>query len=434
MAWYVCSYVNEKTDPKPSWNEADRLKAVESYEILDTPREEDFDDIVKMAAQICHVPISLISFVTAGRQWFKATVGTGLQETPLNMSICSHAILQTELFEVPDTTKDARFSSNPLVTGDPNVRFYAGALLKTPEGLPLGTVCVLDYKPRTLTEQESAALNALARQVMTQLELRRALKAESRTQEALREANAQLADKATHLEAMVEHRTLKLLETIGELEAFSYSIAHDMRAPLRSMQGFSQILVSDYAGKLDAGAQDYLNRIAAAAARMDKLIRDVLNYSGVVRGDLMLESVDMDQLLRGIVETYPMFAPDQADLLLEGPFPRILGNEAMLMQVFSNLMGNAVKFVRPGVKSRIRIWAETRGQKVRVSVQDNGIGIPADQFEKIFAIFQQVSKDFEGTGIGLAIVKKAVERMGGELGLQSVLDQGSTFWIEMQHG
>jgi signal transduction histidine kinase len=251
-------------------------------------------------------------------------------------------------------------------------------------------------------------------------------------QNALRAANAQLADKATHLEAVVQQRTATLRDTIGELEAFSYSIAHDMRAPLRSMQGFSDILLSDYTDRLDADGRRFLERIAASAERMDKLIQDVLNYSGVVRRELPIETVDVEQLLRGIVETYPMLAPGHADVMLEGRLPPVLGNEAMLMQIFSNLMGNAVKFVAPGVKPKIRVSAEVHRPNVRFLVRDNGIGIPADQHEKIFAIFQQVSKNFEGTGIGLAIVKKAVERMGGHVGVRSSPGEGSTFWVEMR--
>jgi signal transduction histidine kinase len=127
-----------------------------------------------------------------------------------------------------------------------------------------------------------------------------------------------------------------------------------------------------------------------------------------------------------------MFASDKAEISIQGPFPPVVGNEAMLTQVFSNLIGNAVKFVAPGVKPRLNIWAEPNAQSVRIYVKDNGIGIEPDHFEKIFAMFQQVSKSFEGTGIGLAIVKKAIDRMGGKVGVQSTLDHGSVFWIEMK--
>lgn len=155
------------------WDEAKRLAALRSYGILDTPLEQDFDDVVRIAAYVCNAPISVINLIDDDRQWFKAEIGLGVRETPLDVSICAHAILQPGLFVVPDTTKDPRFASNPLVTGEPNLRFYAGALLETPDGLPLGTVCVLDYKARELTEEQAFTLRALARQVMAQLELRR---------------------------------------------------------------------------------------------------------------------------------------------------------------------------------------------------------------------------------------------------------------------
>ena len=150
-----------------------RLAALRSYGILDTPREADFDEVVEVASAICGAPISVINLIDHGRQWFKAEVGLGVRETPIDSSICAHAILQPGLFIVPDTTKDPRFANNPLVTGDPHLRFYAGALLETPEGFPLGTVCVLDYKPRELDETQKSFLRLMANQVMKLLELRR---------------------------------------------------------------------------------------------------------------------------------------------------------------------------------------------------------------------------------------------------------------------
>lgn len=247
----------------------------------------------------------------------------------------------------------------------------------------------------------------------------------------LKYANRLLADRATHLDALVLERTARLRETIGELEAFSYSVAHDLRAPLRSLQGFSDVLLAEHAKHLDPEAQGFLRRIAASAERMDKLIQDVLTYSRVVRGASALEPVDLDKLARGIVETYPDFAPDRAHIELVGPLPTLLGNEAMLTQIISNLLGNAVKFVAPNQQPRIRLYAERTGSRLRLCFQDNGIGIPADQLGKIFEIFHQVDNHRGGTGIGLAIVKKAAERLGGMVGVNSVVGQGSTFWIEL---
>jgi two-component system cell cycle sensor histidine kinase/response regulator CckA len=159
--------------PTPVWEETDRLEALEEYGILDTPREDEFDGIARLAAQICGTPISAITFIAKEKQWFKAEVGLGCRETPLEASFCKHAIRQKAPFVVNDTTKDARFSAHPLVIGKPYARFYAGIPLETPEGIAIGALCVLDRKPRILTENETLSLTALARLAMIQLELRR---------------------------------------------------------------------------------------------------------------------------------------------------------------------------------------------------------------------------------------------------------------------
>jgi PAS domain S-box-containing protein len=164
-------------EPVPAWTEAQRLEALESYGILDTPPEPAFDDIAKLAALTCDAPMALVSLVGKERQWFKSELGIGMQETPRSISICASALREKELLVVPDLTRDPRFVDNRLVTGEPHVRFYAGAVLRTPEGLPLGTVCVLDHQPRPhgLKEGQAFTLRVLARQVMTQMQLRRAI-------------------------------------------------------------------------------------------------------------------------------------------------------------------------------------------------------------------------------------------------------------------
>ena len=156
--------------------EAARLRALEHYRLLDTPREQDFDEIAEAAAELCETPIAVVNLVGDGRQFFKAEVGLGVRETPLESSFCRQAILQEDFLYIPDATRDPRFGGNPLVTGDPGLRFYAGALLKTAEGYPVGTVCVLDTKPRELTDRQRRGLMRLARQAMAQMELRRSLR------------------------------------------------------------------------------------------------------------------------------------------------------------------------------------------------------------------------------------------------------------------
>ncbi|EEF57582.1 sensor histidine kinase [Pedosphaera parvula] len=255
-----------------------------------------------------------------------------------------------------------------------------------------------------------------------------------RTTEALREIQELLQSRAKHLEKLVQERTVKLQETIGDLEAFSYSISHDLRAPLRSMQGFAQALQEDCGNKVGPEGSDYLRRITTSASRMDRLIQDVLIFSRASQVELKMETVDLEKLIRGIVESYPNLQLSQAEIVIDGPIPMVSANEAALTQCISNLLGNAVKFVSPGMGPKVCIWAEERSDRVRLWFEDNGIGIPKNAQEKIFGIFQKLNKDHEGTGIGLAIVRKAAERMNGRVGVESEAGQGSRFWLELQKG
>ncbi|WP_230534545.1 HWE histidine kinase domain-containing protein [Microvirga roseola] len=221
---------------RPTWDEAERLAALRRYGILDTPPEVEFDDVVRIAAHVCGAPISVVNLIDDQRQWFKAETGLGVRETPLDVSICAQAILQLGLFVVPDTTKDPRFNCNPLVTGEPHLRFYAGALLETPERLPLGTVCVLDYKPRELTDEQAFTLQALARQVMAHLELRRTVEeAQRRAAEAQRyaeqlQALARAAVRVTEAEAL-EVTIQEIADTAREIVGTHQSIVSLARGP-----------------------------------------------------------------------------------------------------------------------------------------------------------------------------------------------------------
>jgi signal transduction histidine kinase len=167
---------------------------------------------------------------------------------------------------------------------------------------------------------------------------------------------------------------------------------------------------------------------------MDNLITDSLNYAKAVQTELTLEPIDPGVLVRGIVETYPQFQPPRAEIEVAGAFPLVLANQAGLIQCFSNLIGNAVKFVHTGQSPRVRVWAEPRAELVRLWVEDNGIGIPPDEQERVFVMFQRISKKFEGTGVGLALVRKVVEKMRGRVGFESDPGQGSRFWLELRRG
>ncbi|MDO8544574.1 MAG: response regulator [Opitutaceae bacterium] len=244
-----------------------------------------------------------------------------------------------------------------------------------------------------------------------------------------------LANRALLAEVIERRRAeAQLRELVEELEAFSYTIAHDLRAPLRAMLGFSSVLIADHTAQLDDSAREYLRRIAASAGRMDLLIVDVLNYTKVARGELELRSVDVERLLHDVIATYPALDHAGAGISVEGPLPRVLANEAALTQVFSNLLENAVKFVAPGVRPRVRVWGAEAGGRVRLWFEDNGIGIPKDAQARLFNMFVRMNRAerYEGTGIGLAIVRKAVERMGGTVGLESEEGKGSRFWVELE--
>ncbi|HVK57486.1 MAG TPA: PAS domain S-box protein [Candidatus Kapabacteria bacterium] len=256
-------------------------------------------------------------------------------------------------------------------------------------------------------------------------ERKKAEAALSRAQEVLRRH-------AVDLEKLVTERTAKLREMIAELETLSYSISHDMRAPLRAMQGFSQALLEDHRAQLDAQGISYLERISGAAERLDTLIQDILLYTSVGRERLLLEPIELEPLVREVLQTYH---PDKESCVkISGPFPKVLGHAAFLSQIFSNLITNALKFVAPGRAPEVEIRCDVEGDMVKIWVADNGIGIAPQHVAGIFQVFGRVHSEAEypGTGIGLAIVKRAAQRMGGDVGVQSELNRGSRFWFTLK--
>ncbi len=253
-----------------------------------------------------------------------------------------------------------------------------------------------------------------------------------RTNEDLRQAEEGLARLNQTLEHTVEERTAELRKSMDELEHLSYSLTHDMRAPLRAMRGFASLLLGECVGSFTREGKDYLENIAKSADRMDQLVVDALDYSKAMREKLPLAAVDADALLRGMLESYPAFQPSLASIQIQGTIPPVVGNRAGLTQCFSNLLNNAVKFVPPGQMAQVRIWAEQGGGRVRVWFEDKGIGIPKDDHARIFKMFQRLNLDYPGTGIGLALVRKVVERMNGHVGVESEPGRGSRFWLDME--
>jgi len=243
-----------------------------------------------------------------------------------------------------------------------------------------------------------------------------------------------IAAEVSKLNTELEEKNRELTDMVEELERYSYSISHDMRAPLRTMNGYSQILIEECSTELSAEHQGFVRKIAAGAQRLDRLIQDVLSYSMISRSKFKLQPVDLDRLAREILEQYPGFQVPDADVQVEGTLPRVMANEAALTQCISNLIGNAIKFVEPGILPRIRIRAETKDGECRIWFVDNGIGIAPADLDRIFGIFVKIhsADTYAGTGIGLSIVRKAAKKMDGEVGVESTVGTGSRFWLQLK--
>ncbi|MCI0744164.1 MAG: ATP-binding protein [Verrucomicrobia subdivision 3 bacterium] len=252
--------------------------------------------------------------------------------------------------------------------------------------------------------------------------------------EELAATHATLTHAKEELERTVADRTHQLQEVVEQLEAFAYSIAHDMRAPLRTMHQYAQIVARDYAARVPDDVRIYLNKIMAAAERLDTLIREVLVYTKVSQGQLEMQPTNLERLLSEILIMHPQLNPPQAEVHARLPLHAVIADETALTQALSNLLTNAVKFVPSDRKAKCTIWTEQVGEQVRIYIQDNGIGIPTRDQKRIFKMFERLQPEskYEGTGIGLTIVRRAVERMDGNLGIESADGKGSKFWIELK--
>jgi len=255
-----------------------------------------------------------------------------------------------------------------------------------------------------------------------------------RVQAELLRARDELTRANQELERRVAERTASLQDAMSQMEEFSYSVSHDLRAPIRAMKGFALAALEDHAEKTAPEVRDYLERIIRSGSRMERLIHDVLTYSRLARDQISLHPVAIDRLVPDIVQQYPAMQPPRAEILVRHPLHAVIAHEPSLTQAISNLLANAVKFVKIGVKPIINVWTDAQNGHVRLWVQDNGIGIRPQYQNRLFGMFERLHQDsaYDGTGIGLAIVRKSVERMGGRVGVESDGEHGSAFWIELQ--
>ncbi len=264
--------------------------------------------------------------------------------------------------------------------------------------------------------------------------LQREVDRRQRSEAAVLRAQVQLRVHSEELEQCVVKRTAELAATVKYLEGLLYHIGHNLRAPLRAMEGYATVLIDEYASKLDPTARDYSAHISDAAKRMDELIQDLIEYGRLGYVQLPLAQINLDQLLDRVLFRLGFEIRNKnAEVKVFGPLPDLWANAEMLEQVFTNLIENAIKFVSPGVRPRVEIRAESLASIIRLWIVDNGIGIAAPYRERIFGVFETLypPQHYEGTGIGLAIVKQGIQRMGGRVGVESLPGAGSRFWIEL---
>jgi PAS domain S-box-containing protein len=305
-------------------------------------------------------------------------------------------------------------------------------------GTSIGSITFISAEShRSYGEEDLALAQSLAERAALAYEHARLYRAAQEEIVRRKGAEDEVRGLNAKLEELVQERTAKLTEALRELESFSYSVAHDLRAPLRAMSGFARILLEEHVAAQDEEGRTCASRILDSAKRMDSMVRDLLEYSRVARQEVTLEPVDLGALVRETVAAMEEeLAERQASVRIQDPFSTVLAHRAALVQALTNLLQNAAKFVLPGTSPEITLRAEDRGGRERLLVEDRGIGIAREYQELIFGLFQRLHDEraYPGTGIGLAIVRKVMERMGGQAGVDSEPGKGSRFWLELRKG
>jgi signal transduction histidine kinase len=389
--------------PKFPVDEAQRLAAVRSYNLIDTLPEKDFDTITALTASICEVPISLVTLLDADRNFLKSHYGLNFNESRRDISFCGHAILEdSNIFIVEDARKDLRFSDNPLVT-QMNAIFYAGVRLVNSDGFALGTLCIFDTKPRKLTKSQIKALGALAYQVVNLFEARKRNRTLLAVQQELREKNE-------------------------ELKNFAGVVSHDMKMPLANMIITSDILRSKYGGFLDEQGREYLEYIKQSSFTLSEYITGLLeHYESDKTAQLTGETFDSQDLFEEIIELLNINLDCEINLPEENI--EMHANKAALEQIILNLVGNSLKY-NDKDKIVINIACSEKDNFYHFSIADNGMGIPKNKREQIFDLFMTSGNldryGKKGNGIGLSTVKKLVTKLGGEIRVASELGKGTT--------
>lgn len=389
-------------------DEEARLAAIARYR-LDLPgREPEFNRAAQLAVNTFDVPISLVSIVGADMQCFKGGYGLEVDGTERDVSFCSHAILGADLMVVEDSLADPRFADNPLVLGDPKVRFYAGAPLRLRDGHVPGTLCLIDRRPRRFAEEDRAKLRILASLVVDLIELR---------------LESAMADE--------RHRAVDRMK-----DDFLAAASHELRTPITSIIG-SLGLLATFSEQFPERAQRLLQIAQNNSQRLSRLVDDILDLSKLAGSNLQfaVETLDARQVLSECIESNSGYGLAHGVRLAQGDVPDCLKFKAdphRVQQVLANLVSNAIKFSDKGAV--VILAAKACGDHVRLSVTDTGRGIPHEFHERIFQPFRQVETSDAlvkgGTGLGLAIARELVLGMGGRIDLDSAPGKGTTFYVD----
>ena len=391
--------------PLPN-DEEERLAELLSYDVLDTEAEQLFDDLTALASQICDTPIALISLIDPDRQWFKSRVGLDAKETSRDVAFCSHAILQGDVFEVPNAKLDPRFHDNPLVTGSPDIRFYAGAPLITPSGHAIGTLCAIDSKPRKLTDTQKASLQTLSKSVVAHLELKR---------------------KNRELERTSQFKS----------DFLSY-VSHEIRTPLNAINTFSQLLEGE-AKKLNLPSSftTPLSHVSQSGGRLLEIVNSVLDIKQIEAGKMrvMPRAVNTKDFFTHLFSLTKIRAEDSGIVFstsIDDAVPdSLFFDDTKFGQVALNLLSNAIKFTNRGktVKAQVRY----KSDKIIFNVIDQGIGMSDDDQKRLFTAFERMENahQISGTGLGLNISKRLVELMDGSIKVSSKLHHGTRISVTL---
>lgn len=382
--------------------EVDRLTALFSYDILDTEHEAAFDEITELASAICETPIALISLVDKNRQWFKSSFGLTVSETPRSLAFCAHALLQDGVFEVTNALNDERFVDNPLVVGEPSIRFYAGALLVADDGLPLGTLCVIDSVPKKLTPQKTRALSILAGQVMAQIKLRQ---------------------QNQNLQRLNQHR-----------EQLFAALAQDLRSPVYGINGLSK-LIRDRGARLSAenvvvASEAILN----SSLLMYQLLDELIQWSQLSLGVTSISSTRLSlwNKVNDICELLDFNRDSKGIKIINNIHPDVfvLSDELVIKTVLRNLISNAIKYSPYGGTVTLEFIDD--GDKVQVVITDQGAGVPKALEETIFnPPLPTEPHDYNHHGFGLMLCRRFLQLQGNKISLVAGFTPGARFFFDL---